>query len=133
MAAVTVPISRQDYRDAAQIAASAPAQYNGWEPNTISGALAGQAITASDTITIPADFKDHKTIFILNNTDAAAVTVTFKAGNSYHGVNDLAISAPVGISVVWLDSADFVDKDTGKITVTTAATEKLTIQGYEMR
>lgn len=133
MAAVTVPISRQDYRDAAQIAASAPAQYNGWEPNTISGALAGQAITASDTITIPADFKDHKTIFILNNTDAAAVTVTFKAGNSYHGVNDLAISAPVGISVVWLDSADFVDKDTGEITVTTAATEKLTIQGYEMR
>ena len=133
MSAVTVPISRQDYRDAAQIAASAPAQYNGWEPNTISGALAGQAITASDTITIPADFKDHKTIFILNNTDAAAVTVTFKAGNSYHGVNDLAISAPVGISVVWLDSADFVDKDTGKITVTTEATEKLTIQGYEMR
>lgn len=133
MATVSIPIVRQDYRDAAQIAASADAQYNGWEANTISGAITAQAITSSDTITIPADFKDHKTIFVFNNVDAAAASVTIKAGNSYQGVNDLVLSVPVGVSIIWLESAPFVDQKTGLITVTTTATEKLTMYGYEMR
>lgn len=133
MSAVTIPVSRQDYRDAAQVAASEAAQLNGWEPNTISGALTGQAITSSDTITIDPDFKDHKTVFFVNNTDSSAATITITAGNTYQGVKDLVISAPAGISMFWLDSAKFVDKTTGKITVTTTATEKLAVQGYEMR
>lgn len=133
MATVSIPIVRQDYRDAAQISASADAQYNGWEANTISGAITAQAITSSDTITIPADFKDHKTVFVFNNVDAAAASVTIKAGDSYQGVNDLVLSVPVGVSHIWLESAPFVDQKTGKITVTTTATEKLTVYGYEMR
>lgn len=128
MATVKVPISRQDYS-----AAQDSSELNGWKPNVISGALSGQAITASDTITIDPDFKDHKTVFLFNNTDSAAASVTIKAGNTYHGVKDLVLSVPVGISMIWFDSADFVDKSSGEITVVTTATEKLTIQGYEMR
>lgn len=130
MATVTVPIKRQDYNSA-----DPGKQLNGWEPNVISGALTGEYITSSDTITIPADFKDHKTIFVINNEDSAAKTVTFKAGNSYQGVKDLAVEAAVGISIIWLDSARFVDNETGEITVTTneATASKLSIFGYEMR
>lgn len=130
MATVTVPIKRQDYNST-----DPGKQLNGWEPNVISGALTGEYITSADTITIPADFKDHKTIFVINNEDSAAKTVTFKAGNSYQGVKDLAVEAAVGISIIWLDSARFVDNETGEITVTTneATASKLSIFGYEMR
>ena len=129
MAAVTIPIKRQDYNS------GGTAQYNGWEPNTISGALTGQAITSSDTITIPADFKDHKTVFVIVNADDAAKTVTFKAGNSGMACNDLEVSAAVGTSFIWLDSARFVDKTTGLITVTTneSTANKVSMFGYEMR
>lgn len=135
MAAVTIPIKRQDYRDAAQISASAPAQYNGWAPNVISGALTGEYITSSDTITIPADFKDHKTVFVIVNEDSAAKTVTFKAGNSDMGAQDLTVSAAVGTNLIWLDSARFVNKATGLITVETneATASKVSMFGYEMR
>lgn len=135
MAAVTIPIYRQDYRDAAQVSASAPAQYNGWAPNTISGALTANYITSSDTITIPADFKDHKTVFVINNADSAAKTVTFKAGNSGMGAQDLTVSAAVGTNLIWLDSARFVNKATGVITVETdeSTASKLSMYGYEMR
>lgn len=127
MATISVPILRQQYD------ANDNTQLNGWAPNTISTALSAQAITASDTITIPADFKDHKTVFQFNNTDASTASVTFKKGDSYAGVNDLTVTVPVGLSFIWLDSAKFADKKSGKITVTTTATEKLTIIGYEMR
>lgn len=131
MAAVTIPIKRQNYKHTGE----ATDQYNGWAPNTISGALTGEAITASDTITIPADFKDHKTVFVIVNADSAAKTVTFKAGNSYQGVKDLVVSAAVGTNFIWLDSAKYVDKDTGLITVTTdeATANKVSMFGYEMR
>jgi len=130
MATVTVPIKRQDYNST-----DPGKQLNGWEPNVISGALTGEYITSADTITIPAYFKEHKTIFVINNEDSAAKTVTFKAGNSYQGVKDLAVEAAVGISIIWLDSARFVDNETGEITVTTneATASKLSIFGYEMR
>ncbi len=130
MATVTVPIKRQDYNSA-----DPGKQLNGWEPNVISGALTGEYITSADTITIPADFKDHKTIFVINNEDSAAKTVTFKAGNSYQGVKDLVVEAAVGINMIWLDSARFVDSETGEITVTTneATASKVSIFGYEMR
>lgn len=131
MANVTIPIKRQNYK----LAGESANQYNGFEPNVISGALTGEYITSSDTITIPADFKDHKTIFVIVNADSAAKTVTFKAGNSYAGVKDLAVSAAVGTNIIWLDSAPFVNKNTGVITVTTdeATASKLSMYGYEMR
>lgn len=130
-------ISRQDYRDAAQITASKPAQYNGWEANTISGALPGTLPTGyTSTVgtggaTIPADFKDHKTVFVINNAGSSAVTVTFSKGDSYQGVKDLVVSVPAGVNLIWLESAPFVDQKTGKITVTASA--NVTMYGYEMR
>lgn len=135
MAAVTIPIKRQDYRDAAQISASASAQYNGWAPNKISGALTGEYITSSDTITIPADFKDHKTVFVIVNADSAAKNVVFKHGNGGAGAKDLTVSAAVGTNLIWLDSAPFVNKATGVITVETneSTASKLSMFGYEMR
>ena len=135
MAAVTIPIKRQDYRDAAQVSASAPAQYNGWAPNVISGALTGEYITSSDTITIPADFKDHKTVFVIVNADSAAKTVTFKKGDGGMGAKDLTVSVAVGTNLIWLDSARFVNKATGFITVETneSTASKVSMFGYEMR
>lgn len=123
-------ISRQDYRDAAQRTAGAAAQYNGWEANTNSGAITGTAMTANTDYTIPADFKDHKTVFVISNAGSSAATVTFKKGNTY-GAQDVAVTAPAGISLVWLDSAKFADKETGIITVKSSA--NITMFGYEMR
>ena len=137
---LTIPILRQDYSKAQD-----GSQKNGWMPGIISGALGSSAVdiggyTTSETTykaTIPADFKDHKTVFIFNNTFAAAKTVTFKAGNSHQGVKDLTVSVPVGISVLWLESAPFVDNATGEIEIKTNATESddydLQMIGYEMR
>ena len=121
-------ISRQDYRDAAQVSASAPAQYNGWEPNTFTGALTGTSISAGGTATIPADFKDHKTVFVV--TAAAAANVTFTAGDTY-GAQTVTLSAPAGTSLIWLDSTKFANKTTGKITV--SSDKAIAIFGYEMR
>ena len=119
-------------------------QLNGWEPNTISSALGSSALSVigytaagSDKAYIPADFKDHKTVFVFNNTHTADSVVKFHKGDTYQGVNDLSVSLPLGISVIWLDSAKFVDKRTGKIRVTTAVTaaenKDITLVGYEMR
>lgn len=131
MANVAIPIKRQNYK----LTGESTNQYNGWAPNVISGALTGEFITSSDTITIEPDFKDHKTIFVIVNADSAAKTVTFKAGDTYAGLKDLAVSAAVGTNIIWLDSAKFVNKDTGVITVTTdeATASKLSMFGYEMR
>lgn len=122
-------ISRQDYRDAAQISASAPAQYNGWEPNVATGAITGTSISANGNADIPADFKDHKTVFVV--TAAAAAVLTIAHGNGGAGAKDLVLNAPAGTSVFWLDSAPYVNKATGKINI---ATDKaIAIFGYEMR
>lgn len=129
MANVTIPIKRQDYNP------GGTAQYNGWAPGVISGALTGEYITSSDTITIPADFKDHKTVFVIVNADSAAKNVVFKHGTGDAGAKDLTVSAAVGTNFIWLDSAPFVNKATGVITVETneATASKLSMFGYEMR
>lgn len=117
-------ISRQDYNPD-----DAGKQLNGWKPNVISGAITGTEIAASGTADIPADFKDHKTVFVIDA--AAAGNVTFKAGDTYQGVNDLIVEAEAGVNMIWLDSAKFVDKTTGKITI--ESEKAITIFGYEMR
>lgn len=134
MAEVHIPILRQNYK----LAGETDDQYNGFEPNVIATEPTGgdvAYITKNDTVTIEADFKDHKTVFVIKNADSAAKTVTFKAGNSYAGVKDLSVSAAVGTNYIWLDSAPFVNKATGVITVTTdeATASKLSMYGYEMR
>lgn len=137
MAATNITIMRQDY------SGNASGQYNGFEPNTLSGAITFTSIIGMDGTTtdksayIPADFKDHKTVFVFNNTYGAAKDVVFKAGDTDHGVADLTVSVPNGQSFIWLDSAKFVDKSTGLIKVTTAvtadSTKALGLIGYEMR
>lgn len=130
MARTEVPIKRYQY-DAVDTE-----QLNGFPPNVISDPLTGIDIkTNNEGIFIGPDFKDHKTVFVIKNEDSAAKTVTFKAGNSYQGVNDLAVTAKVGLTMIWLDSAKFVDKATGEITITTdeSTASKLTMFGYEMR
>lgn len=118
-------ISRQDY---AQTGETAGVQMNGWEPNTFTGALTGSSISANGSATIPADFKDHKTVFVV--TAAAAANVTFAAGNTY-GARKVTKEAPAGTSLIWLDSTKFADKTSGKITV--SSDKAITIFGYEMR
>lgn len=119
-----ITISRQNYA----LTGETTPQENGWKPNTISGAITGTSIAKDGTAEIPADFKDHKTVFVITSSGA---NVTFKAGNTYQGVNDLVVAAPSGTSMIWLDSSKFVDKVTGKITV--GADAAITIFGYEMR
>jgi hypothetical protein len=125
-----VTISRQDY---------GTNELNGWKPNTISGALSA---TAGTSWTIPAPssaltgarsdtFKDHKTVFLVVNGQNAAVNITIKGGDTYAGNKDVVMSAPVGISMFWLDSSKFADKTTGAITITAASAVQ--IIGYEMR
>ena len=91
-----ITIYRQDYRDDAQVAASEPKQENGYKPNVISEALTGTAMTADTDYGIEADFKDHKTVFVVNAESGA--NITFKAGNTYQGVKDLIVEAPTGLS-----------------------------------
>lgn len=138
MANVTIPILRQAYD------ANDSTQLNGWEPNTISSALGSSAVSVigytaagTDKAYIPADFKDHKTVFVFNNTHTADSVVKFHKGDTYQGVNDLSVALPLGISVIWLDSAKFVNKRTGEIRITTAVVaadnKDITLVGYEMR
>lgn len=121
-------IVRQDYAEAGQ---TSGVQMNGWKPNTGSGAITGTSLSANTEYTIPADFKDHKTVFTAVGGAANAV-LTIKKGNSYHGVNDTPIEVGAGGTVqFWLDSADFVDKTSGVITV--KSDKAITLWGYEMR
>jgi len=124
MASKTIPIMRYDYGSS---------EFNGYPPNVITEAASAQAIASADTITIDAGFKDHKTLFAFVNTAGASASVTFKASNSYQGVKDLDLQVPSGTSYIWIDSARFADKETGKITVTTTAAGSLAAYGIEMR
>ena len=119
-------ISRQNY---ALDGETPSTQENGWKANTVSGALTGTSVSAGGSATIPADFKDHKTVFVI--TAQAAANVTFKKGDSYQGVNDLVVAAPAGTSMIWLESAPFIEQKTGKITV--ESDKAIAIFGYEMR
>ena len=133
---LTIPILRQTY---------ATNQKNGWMPGVISSELATNAedisgYTTSETTykaKIPADFKDHKTVFVFINNFGSAKTVTFKAGNGHAGAKDLTVSVPDGTSVLWLESAPFVDKFTGDIEIKTNAAQTdskyVKMIGYEMR
>lgn len=125
MADKNIYISQQDYSDAQDAS-----ELNGWEPNTISEELTAKevTVTSSDVGIIPADFKDHKTFFIVEA--AAATQITFKAGDTY-GARDAVVQAPQGTSFIWLDSTKFADKRSGKIKV--EANASISIVGCEMR
>lgn len=123
MANVNIVISRHDY---------GTNELNGWKPNTGGAALKTltgvAAVTSSDVGIIPADFKDHKTVFYCSA--AAATTLKFQAGDTY-GAQAADIAVPAGDSLFWLDSTKFADKRTGEIKFTALAS--VTVVGYEMR
>lgn len=130
MANVNIVISRQDY---AHTGETAGIQMNGWEANTCGStalkSLTGvTAVTSSDKGILPADFKDHKTVFYCSA--AASATLTFAAGTTY-GARAVDITVPAGDSIFWLDSTKFADKVNGDIKFTTTAS--VTVVGYEMR
>lgn len=119
-----IPINRKDY---------GTSEFNGFPPNTIIGSLSTQAIASGSSYTIAGDFKDHKTIFAFESTNTGDVSVTFKHGDTYQGVQDLTVTVPSGKSYIWLDSAKFVRKETGEITVETTAAGSLAMYGFELR
>lgn len=121
-------IVRKDYAEAGQTAGE---QMNGFPPNVESGAITGTSMTGGVDYVIPADFKDHKTVFTAKGGSANAI-LTINEGDSYQGVNKATINVPSGAIVqFWLDSAKFVNKATGEITVN--ADKAITLFGYEMR
>lgn len=138
MAKVYIPIYRQDYA----LSGETPSQqFAGVEPNVFSPSLSGVALqSASDANWIDPqgssvfgtdDFKDHKTVFIFQNTGASA-TVTFEAGDTYAGRK---VEQEIGAGetcAIWLDSSKFADKTDGaiKVTVNTASVKAY---GVEMR
>lgn len=81
-------------------------------------------------------FKDHKTVILIKSAEASdAKTVTFLAGNGYHA-GDYEVNVAAGAELfVTLDSADFVDKNTGLIEVNTSetTTNKIYISVVEVR
>ena len=138
MAKVYIPIYRQDYA----LSGETPSQqFAGVEPNVFSPSLSGVALqSASDgnwidpqgsSIFGTDDFKDHKTVFIFQNTGASA-SVTFEAGDTYAGRKVVREIGAGETCAIWLDSSKFADKTEGaiKVTVNTASVKAY---GVEMR
>jgi len=133
-----IPIYRQNYGLSTE---SPSEQWAGIEPNVFSPSLSGVQLASASTgnlIGNPSysaygtdDFKDHKTLFIFENSGVSA-TVTFAAGDTYAGRK---IEREIGTGetcAIWLDSSKFADKTTGviKVNVTTASVKAY---GIEMR
>lgn len=90
-------------------------------------AFAPVAIAASQTIVVS---KDERMCIYVDNAQAAATnTITVVKGNGIAGVADLVVVIPQASKVVIgpLESAKFVDRLTGKITVTASAVVTTTI------
>lgn len=133
-----IPIYRQNYGLSTE---SPSEQWAGIEPNVFSPSLSGVQLastSAGNLIGDPSystygtdDFKDHKTLFIFENSGVSA-TVTFAAGDTYAGRK---VEREIGAGetcAIWLDSSKFADKTTGviKVNVTTASVKAY---GVEMR
>lgn len=81
-------------------------------------------------------FKDHKTIVLIKSAEASASkNVTFKKGTAY-AAGDYVVPVPAGAELfVTLDSARFVDKNSGLIEVETDDTtaSKIYVAVLEVR
>lgn len=69
------------------------------------------------------EFKDNKTIFIVKGSGDAV----FKAGNTFAGREDLTVKASTTGVFVAIESAKFIDKETGKIKITGDSTASIAI------
>ena len=141
MAKVYIPIFRQNYKDVSAVPSESD-QFAGIEPNVFSPSLTGVNLqSASDANWIDPqgssaygtdDFKDHKTLFIFQNSGVTA-SVTFAAGDTYAGRATDPLEIGSGETrAIWLDSSKFADKTTGAIKVT-CTTASVKAYGVEMR
>ena len=150
MAVVNIPIFRQNYGLSTE---SPSKQYAGIEPNVFSPSLNGVNLNSSasadanwiggqdkseyggsttDPLYGADDFKDHKTLFIFQNSGVAA-TVTFAAGDTYAGMKSQDLSIGSGETrAIWLDTSKFADKTDGVIKVV-CTTASVKAYGVEMR
>ena len=65
------------------------------------------ALTASDEVVVPCEFKDEHTMLLFLGGSAES-TVTIKAGNGYAGMNDEVFAVPAnGYSAITIDSSRF--------------------------
>ena len=90
-------------------------------------AFAPQAIALTQTVAVG---KDERTFIYVNNKQAGAVnTITVVKGTGIAGVKDLVIAVPQASEVIIgpLESAKYVSKTTGKITVTASVVTTTTI------
>ncbi len=103
--------------------------YRTEKPNTLGGEWnntftelvippAGISMSPAGEYTIPSDFKDEHTVFVVLGTGASA-KVEVTAGTGYAGSQKLELPVVNGkYQFFTLDSARFADKVTGKITIT---------------
>jgi len=90
-------------------------------------AFAPEAIALTQTVVVS---KDERMCIFVDNAQAGAVnTITVKKGNGIAGVADYVIAVPQASKVIIgpLESARFVDKTTGKITITASVVTTTTI------
>lgn len=84
------------------------------------------AAAASQTIPVS---KDERMCIYVNNGSAAPITATVPKGTGIAGVADLAVTVAAGAQTIIgpLESAKFVDKTTGKLTLNISATASVTL------
>jgi hypothetical protein len=90
-------------------------------------AFAPVAIALTQTVIVS---KDERMCIYVNNAQAGAVnTITVVKGNGIAAVADFVIAVPQASSVIIgpLESAAFIDKTTGKITITASVLTTTTI------
>lgn len=87
----------------------------------------GVQFTSGASVTIPNDYKDEHTIFVIHGTGAGAKAVV-KAGNSYASADDLELNVASGkYQFFTLDSAKFI-KVTGETAEEKALIGKIVIE-----
>lgn len=64
-------------------------------------------LTANTEKTLDWSENDAKMVLVIHNSGSSATDLTVKAGNGIQGVADLALTVPVGVSLVKLESGRF--------------------------
>ncbi|NLV87720.1 MAG: hypothetical protein GX025_10980 [Clostridiales bacterium] len=98
------------------------------DANTISPVVAFEAATTvADGFLVPYDGKDFKTCVLVNNTGAAAGTVTVKGGEGFRKAEDLVLAVPVGYTFFTVDSAYYKNADGEIQIIGSAATIEIAV------
>lgn len=88
--------------------------------NEIKGVTFTALATTNKTFELKGN--DLKTMLLIENTATANGTVTIGAGTSAHACGELVLTAPVGVSVVCIDSAKYKNVNNGTIAIKGSAT-----------